>query len=239
LADPSEKGRVIVVPSLLADVGATNARFALIGAEREFQRVRVLACEDYPSIQDAIGAYLNDELALTDLQRVEAAALAVAGPVTDDQITLTNHPWSFSISQLRRYLATDRLLVVNDLAAVAVATPYLRFDERNQVGGGKALASAPIGVLGPGSGLGVSGLVTMPAGCLPLSGEGGHVAVASATARERRPRSHAHALRSRFGGANPIRTRPHQPGTTRSPRSTGPGCFLHIGTNHCPEHWRA
>jgi glucokinase len=72
--------------SLLADVGATHARFALIGAEREFQRVRVLACEDYPSIQDAIGVYLNDELALADLQRVEAAALAVAGPVTEDQV---------------------------------------------------------------------------------------------------------------------------------------------------------
>jgi glucokinase len=184
LADPPEIDRFIVAPSLLADVGATNARFALTGAEHEFQRVRVLACEDYLSIQDAIGAYLNDELAPADLRRIEAAALAIAGPVTEDQVTLTNHPWSFSISQLRRHLAIDRLLVVNDLAAVAVATPYLRLDERNQVGGGKALASAPIGVLGPGSGLGVSGLVATAGGWLPLSGEGGHVTMAPATARE-------------------------------------------------------
>ena len=184
LADPSKKGRFIMVPSLLADVGATNARFALIGAEHEVQRVRVLACEDYPAIQDAIGAYLNDELALTDFRRVEAAALAVAGPVTGDQITLTNHPWSFSISQLRRHLAIDRLVVVNDLAAAALATPCLSLDERNQVGGGEAPASAPIGVLGPGSGLGVSGVVTTAGGWLPLSAEGGHVTMAPATARE-------------------------------------------------------
>jgi glucokinase len=83
-------------PSLLADVGATNARFALVGARGDFQRIRVLACEDYPSIHKAIAAYLDDELLLTYLKRLEAAALA------DDQVALTNHPWSFSINQLRR-----------------------------------------------------------------------------------------------------------------------------------------
>ena len=87
-----------------------------------------------------------------------------------------------ALSAGRRHF--DRLLVVNDFAPVAVAAPYLRFDERSQVGGGEALASAPIGVLGPGSGLGVSGLVTMAGGWLPLSGEGGHVTMAPATARE-------------------------------------------------------
>jgi glucokinase len=184
LAGPSEERHFAIVPSLIADVGATNARFALVGTESGFQRVRVLTCEDYVSIQDAIAAYLKHELELTDVHRVEAAALAVAGPVTDDQVRLTNHPWSFSISQLRRHLAIDRLLVVNDFTAVAVAAPYLKSDECNQIGGGAALASAPIGVLGPGSGLGVSGLVPTATGWIPLSSEGGHVTIAPATARE-------------------------------------------------------
>jgi glucokinase len=155
----------------------------------------VLACGDYPSIDKAIAAYLDIELPLTDLPRVEAAALAVAGPVTDDQVTLTNHPWSFSTSQLRRQFAIDRLLVVNDFAAVAAAIPYLKPDERSQVGGGKALAGSPVGVLGPGSGLGVSGLAPTASGWLALSGEGGHATMAPATARESAVLDH---MRARF-----------------------------------------
>jgi glucokinase len=85
----------------------------------------VLACEHYPSIQDAIAAYLADELPLTDVRRLEAAALAIAGPVTGDRVALTNHPWSFSIEQLREHLAIERLDVVNDFAAVAAAMPHL------------------------------------------------------------------------------------------------------------------
>jgi glucokinase len=180
----SQKRHFALVPSLLADVGATNVRFALVSARGSFQRIRVLACEDYPSIHKAIAAYLDDELRLTDLRRVEAVALAVAGPVADDRVTLTNHPWSFSINQLRRHLAIDRLVVVNDFAAVAVAIPYLKPSERHRIGGGKAFACAPIGVLGPGSGLGISGLVPMAGEWLPLSGEGGHVTMAPMTIRE-------------------------------------------------------
>jgi hypothetical protein len=121
LVAPTDEGSFTIVPALIADVGATSVRFALVGAEKGFQRVRVLACEDYATIQDAIWFYLEHELQLTNLRRVEAAALAVAGPVTDDQVTLTNHPWSFSISQLHRHLAIDRLHVVNDFTAVAIA----------------------------------------------------------------------------------------------------------------------
>ena len=171
-------------PALLADVGATNARFALCAAPGKFQRIRVLACEDYPSIQQAISAYLDDELPLSGWRRVKAVALAVAGPVTDDRVTLTNHPWSFSIKRLRRQLAVDRLVVVNDFVAVAAAMPHLEPRERAQIGGGKALAGAPIGVIGPGSGLGVGALVPLTGGWLPVSGEGGHATMAPATARE-------------------------------------------------------
>jgi glucokinase len=178
------KRHSLLAPSLLADVGATNARFALLDARGRFQRVRVLACEDYPSIQKALAAYLDDELLLTDLKRVDAAALAVAGPVTGDRVALTNHPWSFSIDQLHRHLAIGKLVVVNDFVAVARAIPRLKRNDRYQVGDGKALARAAIGVLGPGSGLGISGLVPSAEEWSAISGEGGHVTMAPVTIRE-------------------------------------------------------
>ena len=106
------------LPSLIADVGATNARLALVG-ESGIERVQVLACEDHPSIQAAIGTYLTEVLQSSDWPVVKAAALAVAGPVANDQVTLTNHPWSFSKNQLREHLALERLIGVNDFTAVA------------------------------------------------------------------------------------------------------------------------
>lgn len=169
--------------ALVADVGATNARFGIVDGLGRIRHIRVLACEDYPSIQAAIAVYLGDALPTTP-DRLQAAAFAIAGPVTDDQVALTNHPWSFSIKDLRRHLAIDRLVVVNDFAAVAIAIPNLQRNARYQIGGGRALPTAPIGVLGPGSGLGVGGIVPRQGEWLPISGEGGHVTMAPATARE-------------------------------------------------------
>src|ERR1700757_2546087 len=151
---PGDRRHSALRPSLIADVGATNARFAVVSPEGGLQRPRVLACEDYPTIQGAIAVYLVEELPLTDVQRLETAALAIAGPVTGDQVALTNHPWSFSIAELRGHLAVERLHVLNDFAGVAAAMPQLDPSERSQIGGGEPLPDAPIGVLGPGSGLG-------------------------------------------------------------------------------------
>jgi glucokinase len=185
LPRPAKKRRDKAGFSLVADVGATNARFALIGRTGAIEAVRVFACADYPSLQDAIEAYLAADMQASGLPvRLRAAALAVAGPVGGDRVTLTNHPWSFSIRELRRHLGIDRLMVVNDFTAVALATPHLKPADRSAIGGGAPVASAPIGVLGPGSGLGVSGMVPCDDRWIPLSGEGGHVTMSPATARE-------------------------------------------------------
>jgi glucokinase len=172
--------------SLIADVGATNARFALLGTTGDIERVRVLACADYPSIGDAIEAYLAQEPALTlsGTQRPRAVALAIAGPITGDRVALTNHPWSFAIGELRHRLDVDRVLAVNDFTAVAASIPHLKASDSSAVGGGSAAAAVPIGVIGPGSGLGAGGLIPMGERWLALSGEGGHITMAPATARE-------------------------------------------------------
>jgi glucokinase len=182
--EPGDKRHSALRPSLIADIGATNARFAVLSPDRGLQRPRVLACEDYPTILSAISAYLADELPFTDVRKLETAALAIAGPVTGDQVALTNHPWSFSIDELRGQLGIERLNVLNDFAAVAHAMPHLKAEQRSQVGGGEPLADAPVGVLGPGSGLGVCGLVHTGSGWLPLPGEGGHATMAPTNVRE-------------------------------------------------------
>ena len=182
--EPGDKRHSALRPSLIADIGATNARFAVVCPDGGLQRPRVLACEDFPTIHGAIASYLEDELPLTSIRQVEVAALAIAGPVTGDKVALTNHPWSFSIDELRGHLALERLHVLNDFAAVAAAMPYLEPDERTQIGGGAPLPGAPVGVLGPGSGLGVGGLVATAGGWLPLPGEGGHATMAPANSRE-------------------------------------------------------
>jgi glucokinase len=147
---------------------------------------------------DAISAYLMGKRtsAIMRGQRPHMAALAVAGPVAGDQVVFTNHPWSFSISALRGWLAVDRLLVVNDFTAVAAGVPYLKANDRTTIGGGRGVAGAPIGVIGPGSGLGVGWLLPVGGAWFPLSGEGGHVTMATATARESLV---LERMRSRFG----------------------------------------
>jgi glucokinase len=178
--------RRLTTVSLIADVGATNARFALLGTTGQIERVRVLACADYPTIEAAIEAYYGQEPALTpsESQRPRAAALAIAGPITGDRVAMTNHPWSFAIGELRRRLDVDRVLAVNDFTAVAAAIPHLKPSDGSAVGGGSPAASVPIGVIGPGSGLGAGGLIPMGESWLALSGEGGHITMAPATARE-------------------------------------------------------
>jgi glucokinase len=160
---------------LVADVGGTNARFALLDHEGRPSAVRVLPCERYPDIAVAIEAYLAE----SGSARPDEAAIAIANPVTGDLVTMTNHHWSFSQRELQARLHLRRLLVLNDFTALALALPVLSADELRQVGGGSAAPQAPIALIGPGTGLGVSGLVPGPGAWIPLSGEGGHATLAA------------------------------------------------------------
>jgi glucokinase len=100
------------------------------------------------------------------------------------QVTMTNHPWSFSIDALRRRLGLNRLRVINDFAANALSIPDLDKTDAVQVGSGSPSADAPIGIIGPGTGLGVSALLPHGTHSMPLPSEGGHVTMPAADARE-------------------------------------------------------
>lgn len=168
-------------PGLIADIGGTNARFALSQADGSVRDAVVLACRDFPGLAAAAEAFLAG---ITPPAPPRRGAMAVASPVSGDRVDMTNHSWSFSIDDVRRRLGLDDLRVINDFTAIALAIPHLGDGDRLQVGGGKAAPGAPIAVLGPGTGLGVSALIPVDGGWVPLSTEGGHVTMAPATGRE-------------------------------------------------------
>lgn len=182
--------------SLIADIGGTNARFALLIGGR-VSAIEVLKTADYDDIGAAVGAYL-DRAAPDGAAppAPTAAAFAVASPVTGDHIELTNRDWSFSVPALKQALGLGALRVINDFAAVALAVPRLAPGEVEPIGGGAAVAGAPIAVIGPGTGLGVAALVGGDGKAAPLSTEGGHVTLAAADPREDAVIAH---LRARFG----------------------------------------
>jgi glucokinase len=169
---------------LLADIGGTNARFALQSGAG-FDDVEVLACADYPTLGEAMQAYLGKAAGRgLAVERVRHAALAIANPVEEDRVSMTNHHWSFSIEELRRQQGLATLLVVNDFAALAMSLPHLAAEGRERVGGGIELPNRPIGLIGPGTGLGVSGVIPAGSRWIALAGEGGHVSFAPSTKEE-------------------------------------------------------
>lgn len=189
-------GGAAAPPRLIGDIGATNARFALLGADGGIERGRILLGEDYATLEEAMASYLDEALPGAPAEaRPRAAALAVASPIDGDRVSLTNHPWTFSIEEVRRRFALERLLVLNDFTANALAVPGLAAGDLLRVGGGEAVREAPVGVIGPGSGLGVGALFPVGGRWQPISGEGGHATMAPASPRESAVLDH---MRGRF-----------------------------------------
>ncbi len=166
-------------PRLLADIGGTNARFALEVAPGDIAAMQTLACADYPRFEDAAAAYLAGVGA-----GARHAVIAIANPVRGDAIRMTNHDWAFSIAAARRELGLATLLAVNDFSALAMALPALGPDDVFKIGGGQARAGGAIGLVGAGTGLGVSGLLPAAGQWVALESEGGHVAFSPLDARE-------------------------------------------------------
>ncbi|HYD67010.1 glucokinase [Azospirillum sp.] len=168
-------------PVLVADIGGTNARFGLMDGTG-VRDSRIYRCADFPSLEAAADAYLRTAAATGP--RPRDGAFCIAGPITGDRITMTNLPWGVTISTVRQALGLERLEVINDFTAVAMSVPRLGESDRQQIGEGSPVPGAVVGVIGPGSGLGTSGLVPGPAGWTALSGEGGHTTMAPVSDRE-------------------------------------------------------
>jgi glucokinase len=178
---------------LLADIGGTNVRFALLpaGAAMPEQETN-LVCADFEGLVQAARHYLS----LVDNPTITDAAIDVATAITGDFVKLTNSPWAFSIEQTRRQLGLQRLAVLNDFTALALSVPKLEPAELRQVGRGAPVEGAALAILGAGTGLGVSGLLRHGQRWIPIEGEGGHAAFSPMDERED---GVLRVLRERFG----------------------------------------
>ena len=163
---------------LIADIGGTNARFALTEPTASTPRLlhpQSLENADFASLQHAAEHYLGS----VGVQP-RRAAIALACPVNTDDIRLTNRAWSFSRDELRQSLGLDELLLLNDFGAVAWSVPALQDDDRITLyGPPQTRLQGPVSVLGPGTGFGVGLLVGADdGGWHAVETEGGHVSFA-------------------------------------------------------------
>lgn len=167
---------------LLADVGGTHARFAWqTHALAPLDHICVLRCAEHASLSAALHSYLSSLGMGTPIRAVVAIATAITG----DRVSMTNHHWAFSQAELKAEFGFQTLRVLNDFTALALSLPALPPSELRQVGGGAPQLESAMGLVGAGTGLGVSGLVPNGSGgWIPLQGEGGHVTLPATTARE-------------------------------------------------------
>lgn len=178
-------------PTLLADIGATNARFSLL-ANGVLGPVVNLEVAGFARFADAVADFLRTK----GDQAPRAALLAVAGPVEGERCRLTNCPWVIDGAELRTQFRLARVRLINDFAATAYSLPSLSAVDVHTIGSGTAVPGAPLAVLGPGTGLGVAGLVPGAKEAVVIAGEGGHATIAGASRREDAVIDH---LRGRFG----------------------------------------
>ena len=168
---------------LIGDIGGTNARFALADPDSPgFSDVLELKCADFPTADDAISHYLEATKAGTP----DAICLAAAGPVVDEHVRVTNNHWDISAAETRADFSVEAVRLLNDFTAIAYSIPFLSVDDSINIGPHDQrllpLERFTIGILGPGTGLGVAGLVRDGGAPVPITGEGGHAGFAPETA---------------------------------------------------------
>lgn len=180
--------------ALVADIGGTHCRFALVSARGlESRTVAVLPCAEYGRIDLALAAYLRNQAPVT----IERGCLAVAAAMDGSStVRMTNNPWQFEPEQVRNQFGWRELRVINDFTAMALGTTRVAARHRLHLCGGPGDLSRPRLIMGPGTGLGMSALVPVGGGWLPLATEGGHVDFAPTDATEM---ALLEILRERFG----------------------------------------
>ncbi|WP_226468435.1 glucokinase [Luteimonas panaciterrae] len=180
--------------TLLADIGGTNARFALADPDAPLplltDTVQKYAVTDFPSLGDAAQHYLEQTGVASQADvEVKQGVFAIAGRVEGDVGRITNHPWVISKSRTCETLHFDHLELVNDFAAQSMSIVLLQTDDVVPVGG---VAWRPdseprdrvYAVIGPGTGLGVGVLVVRGGEHWPIETEGGHVSFPPGTPEE-------------------------------------------------------
>jgi glucokinase len=165
---------------LLGDIGATNARLALL-SNGVLGPIDSFAVAQFARFADALDAFLERHCRHVS---VPQALLAVAGPVAGDRCTLTNCPWTIDAPELCAGFGFAKVHILNDFEATARSLPQLTAADLHPLGGGAAVPGEPMAVLGPGTGLGVACLVPASPSPIVIASEGGHATMAASSPRE-------------------------------------------------------
>jgi len=179
------------VSGLLADVGGTRTRFALL-EDGQVGPIESLRTGAYASMQDAAHHFLNGQPEGTVVDR---AVIAAAGPVSGGRCKLTNAPWTLDAESLRQSLHLRSVRLVNDLEALAWAVPHFGAEDVVAVGEGSGVTGEPVLVIAPGTGLGLSCYLPGTAPRIVAS-EAGHATLAASDADDA---AILEMLRRRFG----------------------------------------
>lgn len=170
------------IQGLIADIGGTNARFALI-IDNEITNEVILKCDSYKSFDKAIQAYF-DQLSTT--QNIKKFSFGIACPIKGGEIAMTNHPWKFSLSEIKNKFGFEKITAMNDFEAVAYSVPAMAEDYVHKIGDGVKEENRNMVVLGPGTGLGMATIIALDeSGAFKVvPGEGSHGTMAARTQRE-------------------------------------------------------
>lgn len=166
---------------LIADIGATNTRCALLDDRGQIVKSETFQNESFTGVEGLMRVFLAHRRASDQPRR---AAICVAAPVHGDEISMLNLDWTFNQTDLKRELGVGRLIVVNDFAALAWSLPGLTPGDYRQIGGGAPVTRTPMVAIGPGSGFGVGCLVPAADAWTAVSGEGGHVTLPASDSME-------------------------------------------------------
>ncbi|HWJ73996.1 MAG TPA: glucokinase [Kaistia sp.] len=179
MADTTNDRDFVRFPTLIGDIGGTNARFSLVsdgdGPTRRFTNAQT---SDFATIDDAIAATVLPEA------RPRSAVLAVAGPVQGDRVPLTNCSWVIEPRRMIERLGLDEVILLNDFEAQALSLPGLGRDDLVAIGDGEAVPNAAQVAVGPGTGLGAAALIHTRGAWFPVPGEGGHIDLAPVSERD-------------------------------------------------------
>lgn len=161
---------------LAGDVGGTKTDLAVFShdsgpnvplVEATFSSGR------YSSLEELVSEFLSQ----IDFQ-VDRASFGVAGPVVSGKATITNLPWKMDEAQLQEALDLSSVRLLNDLAAIAYALPFLGPSDLHAINEGQPVANGTLAVIAPGTGLGEAFLVWDGARYIPVPSEGGHTGFA-------------------------------------------------------------
>lgn len=201
----SQNAKENKVVNLIADIGGTNIRLALASSQAksndkniDISEIETYQCKEFSGLAEVISHYIEVKgLA----EHAINACFAIACPVDNDLISMTNLPWQFSQQSLKKTLKLNSLSFINDYTAIAMAIPLLNEQQKVKIGGGESVEGKPISVCGPGTGLGVANLVPVSVDgkkqwhC--ISGEGGHIDFAAITETEQQVKNFIDTIRTR------------------------------------------